>query len=181
MNVALGDEVGRRREAVGAVERVVNVRTGEPVLLSCLANHRVPGIEDVTRCVRGFGRKVDARQAEPEVVRVDRPEDGWLSSSQGNDLGEDVLELRAEDLRRLGRTGRVVPRPVGGIASRTVARVIVTVPGCVVVGNADNDDVRIGECMTLVGVGLQFFEETVDLESGKVGEILDFHRVASCL
>ena len=149
-----------RLQTIWAVERVVDIRASEAVRLRRLADHRIPCVKDGTRCLRGFGRDVAAIPVlppDPVVVRVGCPEDGWLPGSQGNDLGEDALEPRAEELRRRGRTGRVELRPVWIVVSRTVARVIVSVPGRIVAADADDNDVRIGECLAPFDVGLCAF------------------------
>jgi hypothetical protein len=183
MCVVFGKQIPRGREAIGAVKRVVDVCTGKAICLRRFADHRAPRVDNDTRCVRGFGRiglAGLAGPADPVVVPVDCPEDRWLPFSQGNDLGVDALELWAEDLRRRGRTGRVVLRPVGLVAIWPVARVVVTEPGSVVEGDADDDDVRIGKGIASRDIGFQFYEESVDLESG-LGEVADLHRVAGCL
>ena len=105
-----------RLQTVGAVEGMVSVRGAKAVCLGCFADHRAPGVVDGSRGVRGFGRGILAsggiRPPDPVVIPVDRPEDSWLTSPQGNDLGEDALEFRAECLRRGGRGGRGELRPV---------------------------------------------------------------------
>src|SRR5690242_9873500 len=96
-------------QTVRAVERMVGVRTGKAVRRRRFANHCAPGVKDESCWVRGFrrgnGATVSVDSPEPIVVWGDRPEDGWLSVPQGDDLGEDALEFRAENLRRSSRAG----------------------------------------------------------------------------
>ena len=174
-----------RLQAVGAVERMVGVRAGKAVRLRRFADHCAPRVVDGARWVCGFGRGNVAiggvYPPEPVIVWGDCPEDGWLSGPQGDDLGEDALEFRAEDLRRRSRARRIELRPVNRAAAVTVARVVVTVKGGVVGADADDNDVRIGERLAPLDVGLQLFEQTVGLQPIGLGEVPDIHGVAGCL
>src|SRR4030042_1161917 len=181
MCVILGKQIPRGIEAIRTIECLVDICTSEPVRLRRLAYHRAPRVNNDLSCGHTFWRKVIASPTDPIIVAINRSKDGWFSGSQGNDLGEDALKLRAEYLRCRSRTGCVVFRPVGVLTIRAIAWVIVTEPGGVVVGDVDYNNVGIGECIPPVGIGFQFFKETVDLESVKLGEVSDNYRVVSCL
>jgi hypothetical protein len=90
-------------------------------------------------------------------------EDGWLPGPQGNDLGEDALELRAKGLCGRRCAGRVELRPVESAAS-IVTRVVGIVKGVIVVADADDDDVGIAERLDSRGVRFQLCQQTVGLQ-----------------
>ena len=62
-----------------------------------------------------------------------------------------------------------------------MTRVVITGKGIVIIGDADDDNVRIGERLAPFDIGLQLFEQTVGLQSIVLGKVLDLNGVAGCL